>query len=317
MNDSTPDKVERHFAATEPNRRGWYAFYACVLGMILASVLLPAFYRGSDPAESLSLLFLAVPITLLLCAGWVTKGRRFRSRQGVQKAWERVQLADWTGAQALLDEVMHRPIPSSSERGQAFMTLAAIAEHAGHYDEAAQVYETLLLRRIGDPVQLQRAQIALAAAKLRNEELTDAVKFIGRLEQLEMPVSLRAALDLVRLFQQVFMGHYEDALADFEERRSLFRRHLSTQAGFGYGLLAAALHHRGRTDDAARLWGDATTLIDADRLVEEYALLSTVSQAYPATKRPAAFCHTSDGAPAPMSDGTASHPPSGPDKADT
>ena len=44
------------------------------------------------------------------------------------------------------------------------------------------------------------------------------------------------------------------------------------------------MHHLGRRDDAARLWSDATTLIKADKLVKQYALLAPISGAYPATE---------------------------------
>ncbi|MEE8384978.1 MAG: hypothetical protein V3S01_03595, partial [Dehalococcoidia bacterium] len=82
--------------------------------------------------------------------------------------------------------------------------------------------------------------------------------------------------------QQVFMGHHEDAAQDCEKRCQLYRRFLSTQAAHGYGLLAAAMHHLGRTGEAARLWRDATMLIEAERLVKEYPLLSQVAREYPA-----------------------------------
>lgn len=281
--------IEERFAATEPRRWGLYVLYTLVLVVVGGMMLLPALGSQRDRPEVLGILLLGTLIGLLMLAGWLVGQRQRRCRQEVIKAWAHAQLEEWEAARAILDEVMQRPIQSPSDRGQAFMTLAAIAEHESCHDAAAQIYETLLLRRIGDPVYLQQAQIALASAKIRNQELTDAMDLLGRLEKVPMPTGLRAALDMVRLFQQVFMGHYEDAVEECEERRLLYRRHLSTHAAYGYGLLAAAMHHLGRTSEAAQLWGEATTLIDADRLVREYALLATVSQAYPATSKPPAL----------------------------
>ena len=99
-----------------------------------------------------------------------------------------------------------------------------------------------------------------------------------------MPLPLRAACDLVRLFQQVAMGQNEDAVAGLTDRRAGFRRHLSTRAGYGYALLAAAMDALGRRTEAATLWSDATALIRPDRLIEEFDLLQGVSRTYPATE---------------------------------
>ncbi len=175
----------------------------------------------------------------------------------------------WDAAETSLGALLESPIHNPSLRGQAFLLLAAVVEHRGQYEPAALVYEKMLLGRIGDASQLQHAQIAWAEAKLRNHELTDAVDMIGRLEKIEMPLAYKATLDLVRLFQQVFMGHHEDAVHDIEERRSLFQRYLSTRAAIGYGLLAVAMHGLSRTSEASDLWRDATTLMTPERLVGE------------------------------------------------
>jgi hypothetical protein len=284
--------IERRFSATEPRRGGRYLFHALASGLVICLLLVPllggAFLEDgageprSGQMQVLGALLAGWLIGMLLVVGWFARRRRRRCRGGVLAAWEHAQLEDWEAAQSVLDRVMQKAIPSTVDRGQAFMTLAAIAEHEGCYTGAGQIYETLLLRRIGDAVQLQQAQIGLAAAKLRNQELTDAVNMLSRLEQVVMPPTLRAALDVVRLFQQVFMGHHEDAAQDCEKRCQLYRRFLSTQAAHGYGLLAAAMHHLGRTGEAARLWRDATMLIEAERLVKEYPLLEQVAREYPA-----------------------------------
>ncbi len=292
MNDLDAELIERRFSATEPRRGGRGLLRVLASGLVICLLLVPLLggaFSDDGAGESrsglmqvLGVLLAGCLIGMLLVVGWFARQRQRRCRGGVLAAWEHAQLEEWEEARSILDRVMQKAIPSLADRGQAFMILAAIAEHEGRYESAGQIYETLLLRRIGDAVQLQHAQIGLAAAKLRNQELTDAVKMLGRLEQVEMPAGLRAALDVVRLFQQVFMGHHEDAAEECEKRCRLYRRFLSTQAAHGYGLLAAAMHHLGRTKEAARLWRDATMLIDAERLVREYALLETVARAYPA-----------------------------------
>ncbi len=284
MNGMDAELIEKRFSATEPSRRRLHVVHAVVLAMLAGLIVQQMFGRQwGVPAEAGALLLMGVFAVAMLSGS--RAGRRQRRCRGlVVEAWEHVQLDRWDPAEATLAEVMQTPIPSSSDRGQAFMLLATLAEHQDRYECAAQIYETLLLRRIGDAMHLQQAQIALAAAKLRNEELTDAVNLLGRLEQISMPQGMRAALDIVRLYQQVFMGHCSDAVEACDERRALYGRHLSTNAGYGYGLLAAAMHNLGRPDEAARLWSDATTLIKADKLVMQYPLLAPVSGAYPATE---------------------------------
>lgn len=286
--------IEARFAATEPKRRGLSLLYAPALGLMAGLLLLPVLGPALSPGDAEvmgSVLLKVVSIVLLLASAglfaagaWSVGRRQQRCRRRVLKVWEHALLEQWDQAESALDPALSGPIPGPSDRCQAFMVLAALAEHKGLHAGAAQIYETLLLGRIGDPLNLQRAQISLAAAKIHNQELTDAVTYLGRLEQITMPAGLRAALDLVRLFQQVFMGHHEDAVESYEDRCQVFRRHLSTHAGYGYGLLAAAMHNLGRTEEAARLWGDATTLITTDRLVGDYALLAPMCQAYPATE---------------------------------
>ncbi|MBN2560479.1 MAG: hypothetical protein JXQ75_06080 [Phycisphaerae bacterium] len=286
MSDIDAELIERRFAATCVSRRGSYFLLGLVALVVAGLMFLPAFGSRLGLPDVISVLLVVLSVSLLLLGGWLVGRRQRRCRQMILRAWEHVQLEEWDAAPAILDVVMQRPIRSSSDRGQAFMLLAAIAEHEGRYDRAAEIYETLLLGRIGAPLHLQQAQIALAAAKVRNQELTDAVDLLGRLEQVPMPQSLKAALDVVRLFQQVFMGQHEDAVQEYETRRELYRRHLSTHAAYGYGLLAAAMHHLGRGAEAARLWRDATMLVEASRLVEEYGLLAPIAEAYPETKKP-------------------------------
>ncbi|MFQ5430479.1 MAG: tetratricopeptide repeat protein [Phycisphaerae bacterium] len=279
-------QIERWFAATLPRRRHQFGLYL-LAGVILGTLLMPL-AAGEEPSAATGWSFL-LPMSLLaalFAGGWYVNRRRRRDKRTLSRAWEQVQLEDWDGAEATLSELLERPIHAASDRCQAFRLLAEVAEHAGQYEAAAQVYETLLLQRIGDGYQLQEVQLASCAIKLRNEELTDAVRLIERLARVPMPPALKAVHDLIRLYQQVFMGHFDDAVEKAEERRKLYRRHLSTRAGYGYGLLAAAMHHLGRREEASRLWADATTLIRADELVRSYALLGTVSKDYPATEHP-------------------------------
>lgn len=285
MAEDPTQLVESRFAATESKRLPLGVIALITAVVIGLSVVALSVRRWGLP----EIVGLAIPWILvfgLMLAGSIVGRRQRDIRRSIQEASDCVQLEQWDSARRILDRVMQRPVRSRSYRGQAFLLWASLMERERRYEVAAQVYETMSLRRVGDPVQLQQAAISLAAAKLRTSELTDAVDLIGRLERVQMPQPLRVACDLVRLFQQVSMGHFEDAVRNLDARLAAFRRQLSTQAGYAYGLLAAAMHYLGKADDAGRLWRNATSLIRSERLVEDFDVLRTVSKAYPATEHP-------------------------------
>jgi len=276
--------IERRFAATAPTSNPKLIPYA-LLGLSSAALVVLV-YRGPQLGVP-GIVTLLLPWCLvlsLLAMGYSRAKRLRRQRAIINEAWQHVQLEAWSDAQPLLDEAMQHSVPIPADRCQAFVVLAALAEKANRYDSAALIYERLLLERIGDALQLQQIQIALAAAKLRNEELTDGITLVDRLERLPMPLPLKAVHTLVRLYQQVFMGQFEDAVADASDRRALFRRYLSTRAGYGYALLAAAMHHLKRPQEAAECWRDATTLVPAAKLLDEYSFLSPVAEAHPTSE---------------------------------
>jgi len=286
MQQIEAEQIDQRFAAT--TARAWprQGRYALVM-LAAAAVILPA-WVGGQSGQTTGLLIL-IPwsiLAALLVAGWLAARRQRRSRQNITQAWEMAQLENWADAEQCLDLGMGGPIRSPSDRWQSFMLLATLLERDGRHDLAAHVHVRLLLERIGDGYQLQQTQLALTMAKLRNEELTDAVRLLDQLERLPMPLTLRAVYSLIRLYQQVFMGHHLDAVENMNEQQSLFRRFLSTRAGYGYGLLAASLHHLGRNVEAAKLWLDATTLIRPEKLVEEYPPLASLRGQYPAMEHP-------------------------------
>jgi tetratricopeptide (TPR) repeat protein len=286
MEELDAQQINRRFEVTAARRgfnQGWYA----LVGFGLVLLLLQGWGEGgSGRPPILGILLSWLVVFGLLGAGWLRARRQRQARKTITLAWERVQLEQWAEAEEALNTAMRRPIQSDADRGQAFMVMATLAERRGRFDQAAYIYERLLLGRIGDGYQLQQTQLAIANAKLRNEELTDAVTLLDHLEKLSMPRALGAVYALIRLYQQVFMGHNEDAVAELSERRSLFRRFLSTRAGYGYGLLAAALHRLGRHDEAAQFWLDATTLIPAAKLVAEYGTLLVPCEGYPSMEHP-------------------------------
>lgn len=281
-----PQGIETSFDATRPRKAGIFSVQALLLVLVVGIMLLSMTGPRIGLPANLALVLPPIIIAIALLVGFRTGRRRRRCRRALTQAWQHLQLDEPKPALAALEPIMSGPISSDSERGQAYMQLAGIAERCGRFDAAGRIYATLLIHGVGDLVHLQEAQIKLAYAKVRNDELTDAVNLISRLSQVPMPGPLKAAFEFVYLFQQVFMGHHADAIQQEAERRTLYRKYLSTRAGYGYGLLATAMHHLGRTVEASSLWSDATTLIRPDKLVRDLPVLALVSQTYPAVEHP-------------------------------
>ena len=276
--------IDDCFAATAPRRWGIFGLQLLLMSAVAITLLMSLMGTRWNVPDAVELAVPPAVLLLFLVTGMVSGRRRRSRREALAVAWEKVQFENPEGALQALATVIHGPIYSVSDRGQAFMSLAATCEQLNRYDSAAHIYERMLVEQIGDLSQLQEAQIKLAGAKVRNDELTDAVTLIGRLAQVPLPPPFKAMFDLVQLFQRVFMGHYEDAIQEIEPLRALFRRHLSTKAGQGYALFAAAMHRLGRTSEAARLWNDATTLIPASKLVRDFPLMQPISEAYAAAE---------------------------------
>ncbi len=277
--------IDSAFEDTAPRRSHAAAAMVAVAILLGVAVFLPGVREWSGGrmagiAYLLPWLFLA----LLLGAGWLA-ARRVRSmRRSVSRAWEAAQLEEWDVLAQGLRGLLQKPIRGSGERGQVLHMLGSLVEHQGSYALAARTYERMLTERIGDAYLLQSTQLSLVYCKLRSDELTDAIRMLDRLEQVPMPDALRARFEWIRLFQRVYMGHDRDALERLDERVPLFRRQLSTRAGFPYALAASALHRQNRPAEAEKFWSDATALIPADRLMNDYPMCRETGVTYPAVE---------------------------------
>jgi len=258
----------------------WLLLLGIVLGGLLAS---PGWLSGSRFVQVLLPQFVLICIIL-----WVYSRtqRQRRIAAMVSAAWGAIQLKDWTQAEAVITKLLRRPIQPVFVRAQSLMALAAVAENQKQYDVSQHILETVLQEPNADASVLYAARVALAGTLLRNSQLTDAVSMIDKLVRMELPPALRAQVELLNLFRLVLMGQTQEAVAGAEERRALFRRHLSTRAGYGYALLSAAFDRSGQTDRAAELWRDATLLIRPAEIVDRFGEVRSVAAKYPSTEWP-------------------------------
>lgn len=211
--------------------------------------------------------------------GWAWRQRRFSRR--LIDVFEAVQLQRWDQVEPMLEETLSRPVRQVQARCELLLSLAAWAEAKHEYDAAQRVLEAVLEEQRGDALQLHTARVALAGVLFRTGQTTDAVTLIDRLTRAEVPEPLKAHVELVALFREVVMGQTQENLAAAGERRRLFREHLSTRAGYGYGLLAAAFDRANQPVEAERYWHDATLLVKPEELLSRFGELETVAARYP------------------------------------
>lgn len=258
------------------------------LAMLLGAMMADSRLFGMD--EPLS--WIAPQIILILIIGMFLRGAHVQRRWTAQlvEVFESVQLQEWDRATPLLHRVLSRPIRQPQARCELLLALASAAEAQGQYDTAQRIYEAVLEENQGDPLQLHTARTALAGAMLRTGQIADAVSLLDRLARSEntgsMPEPLRAQVELVSLLREVLLGQAQDSLDKAGERRRLFRDYLSTRAGYGYGLLAAAFDRAQQSEQAGRYWHDATLLIRPAALLARYPELEAVAVRYPPAEVP-------------------------------
>jgi len=249
------------------------------LSMMLGALLADPGLLGIGPRWGglvAQLLLLAI---FGMLARWAWLQRRL-SRQLVQ-VFEAVQLQHWEQVGPLLETILSHPVRHGQARCELLLSLATLAEAEHEYDAAQRALEAVLEEQRGDALQLHTARVALAAVMFRTGQTTDAVALIDRLHRVEIPEPLKAQVELVALFRELVMGQAQDNLAAAGERRRLFREHLSTRAGYGYGLLAAAFDRANQPVEAGRYWHDATLLVRPEELLGRFRELEAVAGRYP------------------------------------
>lgn len=251
---------------------------AMLLGALLAK---PDLLGAAGPASWLAPQILLLMVIVLAIRN-TTRQRRLAGL--MMEAFEAVQLREWKRAGEVLGQVLRYPLPYPAARAESLLALAAVVEADHSYDVSQRIYESILTDKAADPLQLHTASVALAAAMLRTGQTTDAVDLIDRLARVDLPGPLRAQIELLSLFREVTMGQTHDSIERAGQRRQLFQTHLSTRAGYGYALLAAAFDRAHRPDEARRYWHDATLLVRPRELVERFAEVGPVAEKYAAAE---------------------------------
>jgi tetratricopeptide (TPR) repeat protein len=279
------DMADRLIHVSRPPR-GW--LHGSRMALLGVGLLLGAFLARPEllgqtgiPTWIWPHIFLLILLALIVRVGL----RQRRQSRLILEGFESLQLHEWDKARAALTRLLSQPIRHAQARAEALLGLAGLAEVDHSYDAAQRIFEAVLDEAVASPVQLLMARVSLAAVMLRTGQTADAVDLIDRINRSSLPESLRAQVEMLNLFREVTMGQSAHAIEQADYRRGLFRQHLSTRAGYGYALLAAAFDQGGQPEAAQRYWQDATLLVRPEELLERFVELKPIAARYAAAER--------------------------------
>lgn len=280
----TQEKAQELIDSSRPARGFFTTPRLILLSLIFLltfSLIAPERFGGSHPL--LNLVPYLIMLGLFGIIGYTFHRQRKLSRLMLQ-GMEAVQLKEWQKAFDKLTELLQHPLRHERARAEALLALAQVAESGNNYEAAQHIYDAMLDEDTGDSLQLHNARIGRAAAMLRNGQTTDAIQLIDKLVRKDLPAPLKAQAELLSLFREVYMGQTHDSIEKAEIRRTLFRKYLSTRAGYGYALQAAAFHRENLPEKARQYWQDATLLVRPDELLNRFEELKKVAESYPAVE---------------------------------
>lgn len=280
----TVEAIERLIGSSRPRRALLRGPNLALLGL---GVLLGAYLADPEVFSNTGLPAWLLPqIVVIVLAGLILRAvmKQRRLARLTLASFEAVQLREWDRAGEVLVRLLRNPLSNAQVRAELLLALASVAEARHQYEAAQRVYEALLAEGTADPIQLHTTRVALAGVMLRTGQTADAVDLIDRLARAELPGPMQAQVELLSLFREVAMGQAAGGIDEAEPRRELFRLYLSTRAGFGYGLLAAAFDRANQPEKARGYWHDATLLIRPKELLERFGELAPVAAKYPAAE---------------------------------
>jgi hypothetical protein len=280
------ETIEQLIASSRPQRRLWRGSSLVLLGLglLLGAYLArpQLFTQYRLPGWVLPQIVLFVFLVLMIRTAL---GQR-RTARLMSAGFEAAQMRQWDRARRSLVELLRSPIRHPRARAESLLVLASVAEADHEYEAAQRIYENVLADQAASVLQLHTTRVSLAATMLRTGQTADAVDLIDQLVRADLPGPLEAQVELLALFREIVMGQSGHAIDRAEHRRELFRRHLSTRAGYGYGLLAAAFHYARKPELAQDFWRDATLMIRPEELLLRFQELAPVADTYTATEYP-------------------------------
>jgi len=281
------EELQQHLTAhaPQPRRFGPWPIYL-LLGLALALLLL------SEPNA------LTVLLPWLLIGGlifWAAWQRHLTAnlQESLRRVHELTVLRRYDEAAAEAWALIPRVQRWPDHHLQATMLLTADLA-ALHAYEAAAAGQSYLLRFVpeGHPAgQILRLQRALAL--LHEDRLADADDELRQVEREKRSPLAEALHRVARMYQQLRTHRAAEVVADADQRPARLRP-LAVEAGYAYGMMAAAFDRLDQSDEARRWWKLATLLLPDAAIAREAPETAGLAERY-APARSLAQCMREDG----------------------
>jgi len=232
-----------------------------------------------------ALLPVAVVVGLLAILSW-----RVRTLKRIEQRAVRVQELTLTRYFPQALRLAWRVLPDLRAlpelHGRTVAAIAHCLDQVKAYDAAIVSYDYLIYHLPDDHPGAVQLTIQRTIAQLFADQLADADDALRRLRNMVeryRDSAIGASYRLAGLVQQVFTGHYADAV---EESDNLIDdlRPLGVEAGYGYALMALS-HHKIDSKDTDMWWQRATLLMPPSSLVGRFDQLDPLRTLAP-TERP-------------------------------
>ena len=209
------------------------------------------------------------------------------------RAWELAMIRRYREALGQAWELLPACRTKPQLHGRAVTVFAHVLGELGREEAAEVAYRYLLDRLPPEHPLALRMKLQQAMAALTSGRLADGDDILRKLRgpiDSSPDKTLDAAYHLAKLVQDVYTGHYADALQNATQTEIALVP-LGVEAGYGYALLARcaqqrALHLNDEQRDqqpqllelAQRLWRQATLLIPASALAFRFPELRELMQ---------------------------------------
>ncbi len=199
---------------------------------------------------------------------------------------QQIQLRRWQEAGLLVQNFLSRPARSVGARAQALLFLAMILARYHRFDDAVNVYDSLLDEVPLDDAAVHAVRLGRAMALLRDDSLLDADRAIAELRRSSRGFD-SAGLTLVELYRDVKTGHPADAIATFEKSLPSIRKQLGIRSADTWALAARAYDLLNQPVQAQFAYDNATLLTPVTELHRRYPEIGPLIGKYVAAPTPA------------------------------
>lgn len=257
--------VPRLLETSEPRRSVGVTAPLFLAGIIIATMLTIQ-GKGGWVQAVLPGVFAGMIIFSVINSMRMAKVTR-KEQEGLRLSDEAIRLGRWDEAQRQLLGMLSMPFQRVQTRYQALLFLSSLLSRRERHEENLKLQEYLLsTAQMPQPIAFS-LRCARAYGLLREERLTDAYEAIGQLRRED---GSSAMLNLLEIYRLVKMGHRDDAMKLFEQKRGQMTRQLGHRVADAWALAGVAAKNSGKLEEAASFRRKALLLGNAQEITRRF-----------------------------------------------